>query len=86
LISNDNTRSSLINSRLPEIPPDEPDTNPVMRIHGYPQFKSIKPNNIISGCAKYCIQYETQLGEHFERLKGEYLTCMDGNEMATQYT
>ncbi|XP_064619158.1 uncharacterized protein LOC135482749 [Lineus longissimus] len=54
---------------LPEIPPDEPETNPVMRLDDFPAFKSINPSNVISGCAKYCIQYETQLGDHFERLK-----------------
>lgn len=61
---------SVLYFRLPEIPPDTPETNEVMRVADLPDFQSITPDKIITGCAKLAIEYETYLGKHLEDLKG----------------
>ena len=62
-------------SRLPEIPPDTPETNSVMRVSEYPEFSSITPQQIVTGCAKLAIEFDVQLGKHAENLKGIYIYC-----------
>jgi len=57
--------------RLPEIPPDTPETNPLMCLHDHPQFNNISPDMVVTGCAKRCIEFDVQLGRHVEKLKGE---------------
>jgi hypothetical protein len=59
--------------RLPEIPPDTPETNPIMRVNEYPEFSTITPQKIVTGCAKLAIEFDVQLGKHVENLKGELL-------------
>lgn len=56
--------------RLPEIPPDTPETNPIMRVHDYPQFSNISPDLALTGCAKLAIEFDVELGKHVEKLKG----------------
>ncbi|XP_064606141.1 uncharacterized protein LOC135471020 [Liolophura sinensis] len=56
---------------LPEIPPDTPETNEVMRVADFPDFQSVTPDKIITGCAKLAIEYETYLGKHLEDLKDQ---------------
>lgn len=58
--------------RLPEIPSDTAETNPVMRIDQLPQFSQITPNRCIAGCAKLAIEYQTKLENHVESLKGRF--------------
>ncbi|KAL5018692.1 hypothetical protein ScPMuIL_004414 [Solemya velum] len=54
---------------IPEIPPDTPETNSLMRIGELPQFSTITPDNVITGCAKLAIEYETRLGNQLDKLK-----------------
>ena len=56
---------------LPEIPPDTPETNPIMRVHDYPEFKEITAETTVTGCAKLSVQYDVELGKHVENLKGK---------------
>jgi oligopeptidase A len=56
--------------RLPEIPPDTPETNPIMRVNEYPAVSQITPQKIVTGCAKLAIEFDVQLGKHAETLKG----------------
>ncbi|CAH1793755.1 unnamed protein product [Owenia fusiformis] len=74
-LSNSWAKTQLRNSSgqyyvlLPEVPPDTPETNSVMRTNDLPVFSEITPEKCISGGAKLAIQYETQLGELVEKLK-----------------
>ncbi|GFO38354.1 oligopeptidase a [Plakobranchus ocellatus] len=54
---------------LPEIPPDTPETNAVMRTDQLPQFSEITPQKSVAACAKLAIEYETKLENHVESLK-----------------
>lgn len=56
--------------RLPEVPPDTPETNPIMRVHDYPQFSQLSPDLALTGCAKLAIEFDVELGKHVEKLKG----------------
>ena len=60
--------------RLPEIPPDTPETNPIMCFNDHPQFNTISADMVVTGCAKLSIDFDVQLGKHVENLKGEL--CM----------
>ena len=62
--------------RLPEIPPDTPETNPVMCLDDHPPFSKISPDMVVTGCAKRCIEFDVQLGKHVENLKGELCVCV----------
>ena len=59
-----------MSSRLPEVPADTPETNAVMRVHDPPEFSTITPEKIITGCAKLAINFEVELGRHIDQLKG----------------
>jgi len=61
----------FVYSRLPEIPPDTPETNPVMRINEYPQYSKITPEQTVTGCAKLAIEFDVHFGKHVENLKGD---------------
>ena len=61
----------LIFFRLPEIPPDTPETNPLLRVKENPDFQKLSPLKIRTGAAKVNIEYETQLGQHLEDLQGK---------------
>lgn len=54
---------------LPEIPPDTAETNAVMRFQEHPKFGAITPQDVVLGCAKLAIIFETKLGNHIETLK-----------------
>ena len=54
---------------LPEVPPDTPETNPIMRLHDYPQFSRIHPDGTITGCAKLAIEFDVEMERHVEALK-----------------
>lgn len=54
---------------LPEIPPDTPDTNPIMCVDSYPQFSQLTPDLAITGCAKLAIEFDVELGKHVDKLK-----------------
>lgn len=58
--------------RLPEIPTDTPEDNPIMRVHDYPEFSQIDSSLIVTGCAKLSIDYDVELGKHIESLKGTF--------------
>ena len=58
--------------RLPEIPPDTAETNAVMRFKEHPKFSAITPQDIVLGCAKLAIVFETKLGNHIKNLKGKF--------------
>ena len=53
---------------LPEVPPDSPETNPIMRLDGLPAFSEITPIDCVNGVAKLSIEFETELTLHGERL------------------
>ena len=53
---------------LPEVPPDSPETNPVMRLDSLPAFSEITPVDCVNGVAKLSIEFETELSLHSERL------------------
>jgi len=55
---------------LPEIPPDTPETNPIMYLEDHPQLSKISPDMVVTGCAKRCIEFDVQLGKHVDNLKG----------------
>ncbi|KAK2173850.1 hypothetical protein NP493_847g01041 [Ridgeia piscesae] len=54
---------------LPEIPPDTPEDNPIMRVHDYPEFSRVDSGLTVTGCAKLSIDYDVELGKHIESLK-----------------
>ena len=56
--------------RLPEIPLDTSEDNPIMRVHDYPEFSHIDSSRTVTGCAKLSIEYDVELGKHIENLKG----------------
>ena len=63
-------------ARLPEIPPDTSETNPIMCVEEHPQFSKITPDMVVTGCAKRSIEFDVQLGKHVETLKGEPCVCI----------
>jgi len=65
---------------LPEIPPDTPETNPIMCLDDHPQFSKISADMVITGCAKLSIDFDVHLGKHIENLKGELCTVHTGCE------
>ena len=58
--------------RLPEIPKDTPETNPILVYGENPKFRELNADNIVTGCAKLAIEYDVTLGKHIEKLKGLY--------------
>ncbi|XP_050393671.1 uncharacterized protein LOC126811798 [Patella vulgata] len=53
---------------LPEVPPDTPETNAIMRFRN-PAYSTLRPDGCVTGPAKLSIQYETKLGNLIEKLK-----------------
>lgn len=53
---------------LPEVPPDTPETNPIMKLDALPEFSLITPESCVTGVAKLSIEFETELSLHTERL------------------
>ena len=53
---------------LPEVPPDSPETNAIMRLDSLPAFSEITPIDCVNGVAKLSIEFETELTLHSERL------------------
>ena len=53
---------------LPEVPPDSPETNAIMRLDQLPAFSEITPIDCVNGVAKLSIEFETELSLHTERL------------------
>ncbi|XP_041362646.1 probable cytosolic oligopeptidase A [Gigantopelta aegis] len=58
---------------LPEIPPDTPDTNPLLKHENrlFPEFSEITADQCVTGCAKLSIDFETKLGNHIDKLKDQ---------------
>lgn len=56
--------------RLPEIPKDTAESNPLLRLNEHPKFSEINPDNVVTGCAKLSIEYDVCLGKQMEKLKG----------------
>ncbi|XP_067670873.1 uncharacterized protein [Haliotis asinina] len=54
---------------LPEVPPDTPETNPLLRLADLPKFSAISPNRCITGCSKLSIDHDTNLSIHIENLQ-----------------
>jgi len=52
------------------MPPDTPETNPIMSVDGHLQFGKISPDMVVTGCAKRCLEFDVQLGKHVDNLKG----------------
>lgn len=52
----------------PEVPPDTPADNALMRFDEYPHFSDITPEKALRGCAKLSIQYSVGLGKHIAAL------------------
>ena len=61
----------VVINRLPELPSDTPETNPILRIKDYPQFKQISADNIVRGCAKVVINHDVAMGIHIDSLPGK---------------
>ena len=59
--------------RLPEVPPDTPDTNPIMRVHDHPKFSEVTPESVVTGCAKLSIDHDVALGSHLESMAGRFI-------------
>lgn len=57
--------------RLPEVPPDTPETNTLMRVDELPEWSKITPSSVYRACGKLAIMYEMDLGEHCSKLQGE---------------
>ncbi|XP_014669639.1 PREDICTED: probable cytosolic oligopeptidase A [Priapulus caudatus] len=54
---------------LPEIPDDTPETNPLMRVDGYPAYKSIDvKKHAVTGIAKRVIEFESGISRLEEKL------------------
>jgi len=53
---------------IPEVPPDSPDTNALMRLEPLPAFSEITPVDCVNGVAKLAIEFETELALHAEKL------------------
>lgn len=66
---------------MPEIPDDTPETNPIMKLKGYPEYKSIDvKKHAVPGTAKRVIEFESGIIRLEETLKGmsqHFLICND---------
>ena len=56
--------------RLPEVPPDTAETNPIMRHNEIYNFAQLAPDNIITGCAKMSLDFITKFDDLVESLSG----------------
>lgn len=43
-----------------------------MRFQEHPKFGAITPQDVVLGCAKLAIIFETKLGNHIETLKSKF--------------
>lgn len=57
--------------RLPEVPPDTPETNPIMRHNEIHRFSQITPDNIITGCAKMSLEFISKFDDLVESLSDQ---------------
>lgn len=57
--------------RMPEIPPDTPETNPIMRVNeNVPAFSELTPKLVQSGVQKLVINYETEMDSLYKQFDG----------------
>ena len=56
--------------RLPEMPPDTRENNPVLRTDVIPKFSELTPAKVVAGGAKLAMQYEVELSKHIKKLEG----------------
>ena len=56
--------------RLPEVPPDTAETNPIMRHNEIHKFSQLSPDSIITGCAKMSLEFISRFDDLTESLGG----------------
>lgn len=55
---------------MPEIPPDTPETNPIMRTHDpVPALSELNPKLVQSGVQKLVVNYETECDNLFKQFE-----------------
>ena len=56
--------------RLPELPSDTPQDNPLLAYDAYPNFALVSPDKAVTASAKLAINYDVKLGAHLSDIKG----------------
>lgn len=62
------------NYRLPEVPPDTAQDNPLLAYDSYPNFNRISPDKAVTAAAKLAIDYDVKLGSHLLDIKGLFMS------------
>jgi len=63
----------LVVYRLPEIPKDTLESNPIMRTDELPQFSKISSAKIVTGISKLCMEFERDFEKFWLSLAGMYM-------------
>ena len=57
--------------RLPEVPPDTAETNPIMRHNEIHKFSQLTPDAIVTGCAKMSLEFISKFDDLVESIGGK---------------
>lgn len=57
-------------ARLPEMPPDDPETNALVDVKKNPQFETLTKNNYVNAVGKLALEMESRIWTIEDKLKG----------------